>query len=278
MAYPCFRCKGTKKSVNVQINLHNSKKNSTFAALFYLLIMKKVLSIGLMTIVALMSLVSCDKEKELDAAVVWVDLGLPSGLLWADRNIGATSETGSKRGYYYAWGETSPKRAYYWYNYRYAQDSLLTKYCNDRQSGYRGFIDSLTVLEPSDDVATVRFGSGTRIPTVEEWQELLNYTTTEYVYSASSVKFTGRNGNSILITYSGGYMDGTRESLSGWDGCGYYASSSLCLEDPLYSYALALSGGNYFFGYNTDGSWKTMAIIWQSRRLGTYVRPVRDAK
>ena len=36
-------------------------------------------------------------------AVEWVDLGLPSGLLWAKCNLGATTPEG--HGDYYAWGE-----------------------------------------------------------------------------------------------------------------------------------------------------------------------------
>ena len=41
---------------------------------------------------------------------VYIDLGLPSGLLWATCNIGADfpEESGS----YYAWGETEKKRKY----------------------------------------------------------------------------------------------------------------------------------------------------------------------
>lgn len=40
----------------------------------------------------------------------WVDLGLPSGLLWATRNVGATSP--EDYGDYFAWGETTPKSVY----------------------------------------------------------------------------------------------------------------------------------------------------------------------
>ena len=39
----------------------------------------------------------------------YVDLGLPSGLKWANMNLGATSET--DYGDYYMWGSTKPNTA-----------------------------------------------------------------------------------------------------------------------------------------------------------------------
>ena len=47
----------------------------------------------------------------------WVDLGLPSGLLWYSVNLGATSP--EQYGDYYAWGETRPKSDYRCSTYRY---------------------------------------------------------------------------------------------------------------------------------------------------------------
>ena len=47
----------------------------------------------------------------------WIDLGLPSGLLWAKCNLGATKPEGY--GSYYAWGDTATKNTYSWSAYRY---------------------------------------------------------------------------------------------------------------------------------------------------------------
>jgi len=44
------------------------------------------------------------------STVVAVDLGLPSGTKWADRNVGATSP--EYYGDYFAWGETSTKGSF----------------------------------------------------------------------------------------------------------------------------------------------------------------------
>ena len=93
----------------------------------------------------------------------YVDLGLPSGTLWATCNIGAN--TPEEYGDYFAWGETQTKDTYSWSTYQYAngtfwQDPQLTKYCTDANYGYNGFTDNLTTLQASDDPATANWGSG----------------------------------------------------------------------------------------------------------------------
>ena len=84
----------------------------------------------------------------------YVDLGLPSGTLWATCNVGADTPEGY--GDYFAWGETQPKDVYNWSNYQYCNGShdQLTKYCNNSSYGYNGFTDNLTTLQPGDDAAT----------------------------------------------------------------------------------------------------------------------------
>ena len=84
----------------------------------------------------------------------YVDLGLPSGTLWATCNVGA--ETPESIGSYFAWGETSTKADYDWSTYKYCNGSenTLTKYCNDANYGYNGYSDELVVLQPEDDAAT----------------------------------------------------------------------------------------------------------------------------
>ncbi len=80
----------------------------------------------------------------------YVDLGLPSGTLWATCNIGATKP--EEYGDYFAWGETSTKDTYDWTTYKYSKgdEDELTKYCDDSDYGYNygynGFTDSLNTL------------------------------------------------------------------------------------------------------------------------------------
>ena len=86
----------------------------------------------------------------------YVDLGLPSGTLWATCNIGA----GTPEGYgdYFAWGDTSPKTTYNWTSYQYCMGDghSFTKYCTDSTYGYNGFVDNLNELWPIDDAALVK--------------------------------------------------------------------------------------------------------------------------
>ena len=156
-----------------------------------------------------------------------MDLGLPSGTLWATYNIGATKP--EEYGWYFAWGETEPKDVYDWSTYKYAKASgayqldSITKYNMD---GYYGKIDSLSTLLPEDDAATANWGSEWRMPTNEEQRELVEecqYQMTE-VNGVYGAKFTGKNGNSVFFP-AAGYRYGSVVSRVGGDGL--YWSSSL---------------------------------------------------
>lgn len=107
----------------------------------------------------------------------YVDLGLPSGTLWATCNVGANAP--EEYGDYFAWGEIQPKDYYDESTYQYCIGSYntLTKYCNNSSYGYNGFTDNLTTLQPEDDAATANWGAGWRMPTKGEWEELYNNTT-----------------------------------------------------------------------------------------------------
>ena len=193
----------------------------------------------------------------------WVDLGLPSGLLWATTNVGA--ENPEDYGNYYAWGETEPKETYGWITYQYCDGSetTLTKYCDDESYGLDGYTDSLTTLEASDDAATANWGAGWRMPTQEELQELDNCTRewTEQ-NGVSGYLFTGPNGNSIFLP-AAGVRSVSELDYAGSDG--YYWSSSLhsgYTGYTSYAWYLYFYSGNY--GVNGDGH----------RYCGFAVRPV----
>lgn len=163
-------------------------------------------------------------------AVQWVDLGLPSGLLWADRNVGANSP--EDYGNYYAWGETTPKNVYDWSTYAYGKDyDELTKYCNDASYGLNGFTDNLTVLQASDDAATAKLGGDARTPTSDEWEELMDntngtWTTRNEVYG---LLLTASNGKSLFLPAAGNRYG---SCLSSAGEGGYYWSSTLDTDYP----------------------------------------------
>ncbi len=178
---------------------------------------------------------SCDREDNNgdnnggnyggSTSVKWIDLGLPSGLLWADRNVGAS--TPEDYGNYYAWGETTPKNVYDWITYAYSNNSgELTKYCNEASYGLNGFTDNLTTLEASDDAATVNLGGGARTPTEDEWEELIGHTTSTWI-TRNGVEgrlMIAANGKSLFLP-AAGIRDGSDLYYAG--ELGFYWSSTL---------------------------------------------------
>jgi hypothetical protein len=179
----------------------------------------------------------------------WVDLGLPSGLLWATRNVGATSP--EDYGDYFAWGETQPKEVYDWSTYIYCNDGnysptyygTLTKYCDYPGCGYYDFTDNLTILQPSDDAATANYGG--RMPTQADWQELIDNTTIQLQTQngVNGIIFTGSNDNSLFLPLAGyHYFDGFLQ-----DGIvGYYWSSSLYTDqmNPYHAWCFSFGLGS----------------------------------
>ena len=194
----------------------------------------------------------------------YVDLDLPSGLLWATCNVGATSP--EDYGDYFAWGETQPKDTYSWSTYQYCNgsNSTLTKYCNNSSYGYNGFTDNLTTLLPEDDAAAANWGGNWRMPTKEEFQELYNNTTVTWTQQngVNGRLFTASNGNSLFLPAAGYRFN---SSLYDAGSYGYYWSSSLITEGPDYAWDLYFDSGNY--GVSDD-----------YRYYGQSVRPVRSAE
>ncbi|MBQ6955005.1 MAG: hypothetical protein IJP80_00090, partial [Bacteroidales bacterium] len=91
--------------------------------------------------------------------------------------------------------------------YRYCNGGYdqLTKYCSMGSYGYNGFTDNLTVLEAMDDAATQALGSGARMPTADEWRELINNTTSAWTTQngVKGRKFTASNGKSLFLPAAG---------------------------------------------------------------------------
>ena len=187
----------------------------------------------------------------------YVDLGLPSGTLWATCNVGASKP--EDYGSYFAWGETSTKSIYDYSNYKWwTEDGYITKYCND---GTCGDWDNKLVLESSDDVAHVKWGGSWRMPTRKDFDELMN--NCKRVRSAlkgvSGINITGPNGNSIFMP-DGGYYSGYG-GIHEEDWSGNYWSSSLFFDDPSCA---------WFFKTPHN------KVIGTNRDTGMNVRPVSD--
>jgi hypothetical protein len=162
-----------------------------------------------------------------------VDLGLPSGTLWADRNVGADSP--EAYGDYFAWGETEPKDDYSWSTYKWSQGSYnYNKYCTNRNYGT---VDDKTVLDVEDDAAYVNMGAEWRMPTEDELYELISECTWTWTTQngTNGYKVTGPNGNSIFLP-AAGCRNGS--SLNNAGSNGYYWSALLADIYPISSWCL----------------------------------------
>ena len=202
---------------------------------------------------------SCSKEDH-----DYVDLGLPSGTLWATCNVGANSP--EEYGNYFAWGETEPKSDYSWSTYKYfkSPEEIITKYCT---SNDEGIVDNKTELEPSDDAAAVNWGSNWQIPSLEQFFELINSSCTTTTWTTTNGvkgwKITSKsNGNSIFLP-AAGYRDDT--SLNDAGRYGDYWSRSLNTSNNYGAYDLGFYSRNIFTGNH-------------NRYRGYSVRPVRVKK
>ncbi|MBQ3738415.1 MAG: hypothetical protein IKG81_16305 [Bacteroidales bacterium] len=192
----------------------------------------------------------------------YVDLGLPSGLLWATCNVGADAP--EEYGDYFAWGETTPKDTYNWSTYQYVYMDRLTKYCSASSYGYNGFTDNLTVLQPSDDAATANWGSGWCMPTRAQWEELLQNTTNTWITQdgVNGRLFIATNGNTLFLPAAGYRWDG---GLYYAGNAGDYWSSSLSTGRPRSAWSFGFDSG--YYGMNSGGG----------RGYGPSVRAVRPA-
>ena len=207
----------------------------------------------------------------------YVDLGLPSGLKWAKCNLGASKP--SERGDHYAWGETVPKKKYTWATYKWMQAGksdwkFITKYTfadgntnaiwYDSSGAFIG--DNLTTLRPADDSATQQLGSPWRMPTADEFQELL-YNCTLTWTTQGGVKgyhVDGPNGNAIFLP-AAGYRSGSELYVAG--SVGYYWSSSLYTDLSFFA------SSNYACGLYFESGGHVGYCSF--RNLGFSVRPVR---
>lgn len=176
-----------------------------------------------------------------------VDLGLSSGRLWASMNIGATSVY--DYGQYFQWGDTvgygqstSDGKDFTWASYKFGTSATsLTKYNSS---------DKLTVLERADDAAIANMGGNWRMPTTDDFNELLDPSACSYTavsdYEGSGVSgilFISESNSNKLFFPNSGYRGGT--SINGRNNIFYYWSSSTYLSSrPGMAYAATYESGS----------------------------------
>ena len=182
--------------------------------------------------------------------IEFVDLGLPSGLKWAKCNVGAEKET--DYGDYFMWGSTTPNTAdeCTWANAPFNNHS--SDYNETYFNSVKGTVCPNGVLAKEYDAASHIMGGDWRMPTKAELQELIDYTTNEWItnYNGTGVngrKFTGSNGNSIFIPaadFRSGSSFYGREDYNGdiW-------SSSLFTSRPKNAWYLNFFSDDFYVDY-----------------------------
>lgn len=192
-----------------------------------------------MLMVVALLVTGCTEKEEVDKD--WVDLGLPSGLLWATRNVGASSQ--EDYGDYYAWRETTPKDIYTWETYTIDYH-----------------VSEDFTLQPDEDAATANYGG--RTPTTEEWIELEYNTTHEWtsIKGVTGWRYTGPNGNSLFLPAVGS-RSGAELYDDGTEGCYWSSSLHKWMLEP------------YYYGFRQSGFWTNGTHPY----FGCSVRAVRSA-
>lgn len=194
-----------------------------------------------------------------------IDLGL--SVKWANMNVGATSET--DYGMYFMWGDvaghpgakdgndnTTDGFSFAWANYKWGtSSSSMTKYTSS---------DGKTTLEAADDAARANWGSGWRMPTQAEFNELLYNTTKAWTsdYNDTGVAgFTFTANGQTLFLPAAGYRYDTYVYYQG-SSC-YYWSSTRYSAYPYRAYYLYYDPPN-------------AGVSYINRYYGYTVRPVQS--
>lgn len=173
----------------------------------------------------------------------YVDLGLPSGMLWATCNVGASKP--EEYGDYYAWGETETKTRYVWSTYMWCEGTKtsMTKYC--KYDSY-GVVDNKVTLEYSDDIARVKWGGKWRMPTYSEFNELKDHCSfyAETINGIKGIKVVSdRNYKSVFFPLAGFYSNNSLYDAGKIFSCW---SSSLSSGDSFDAYCSLINGETYF--------------------------------
>ena len=187
----------------------------------------------------------------------FIDLGLPSGLLWAETNVGAVNYYDC--GNYYVWGETKTKD-------NYGKITSYSKYNNDGD-----------VLALTDDAAYANWGKYCRMPSKAEWQELNSKCEKGTNASYYGRTYIGTNGNSIFLPAGGFRID---DSVNSSPQEGYYWSRDLAYA-PDYPNVFV-----FYSDYNSDAAYTRIGFDdeddaekrYDFRYKGYSIRPVVSIK
>lgn len=199
-----------------------------------------------------------------------VDLGLPSGTIWAGYNIGANSP--KEAGDYYAWGEIDNKENYSSADYfdidKTATGVGVAKFKKYSNNGM------MSIIGTDRDVAQAKWGKPWRMPSKAQIDELINHCSVYRVKckgeNKSFVLFKGPNGRSLLFPYSGMKQGGFL-----YEGLGVYCWSGEIKPSSDYSHSAFCLHASISNVYSLNQELKS-SISSEFRWYGLNVRAVKS--
>ena len=198
-----------------------------------------------------------------------IDLGLPSGTKWACCNVDTShpeNQSPTNGGGYYSWGELEEKSTYTWDSYIYAR--------------YTGGAPDYTFINIGSnicgteyDVAQMKWGGSWRMPSLEDFEELVNNCTwtglkDKKYNNIYGLLLTGPNGNKIFLPAAG--SAGTLEVYDYDNCCYYWTGTHVPWSENDYPYS-GFCVNSFFF---SDGVLNIGYDFWENAMLGCSVRPV----
>lgn len=253
-----------------------------------------------------------------------VDLGLPSGTLWSTCNMGAILPW--EHGFYYSWGALHPVGRYYWFNYRFSFSpewktgqsmADLYRYTIDDHFYDGAWYDGTNFIgdgkrqlevecsvpwiddEKTDDAARRTWGGDWQIPSCADFQELIQYTTSEWVddykgSGASGYLLTSTINHNVIFFPAAGWkgmsssrdderMDDDEDKYGFYEqgpgheynNCGVYWTSDL---SPDFSFdAMEFKFNSYRNANNNSVAYKPV-LTNVKRYYGNSIRPVKKVK
>ena len=189
----------------------------------------------------------------------YVDLGLPSGTLWATCNVGASKP--SDFGLYFQWGDTQgctkgqvgAGKQFNWVHYKFS--------INGSSYDFSKYSTKDTKLDLEDDTAHVNMGGDWHMPTPNQIKELIDNTESSLTVQngVMGMEFTSKNGKSIFIPAAG----------EAWDGIVCYDGLYGCLWSSMVS-----SLANCYSQYLYFDLWGAKLYYGRERWLGMSIRGV----
>lgn len=238
--------------------------------------------IALVAMLVCINFVSCSKDENEKSSTSSdprvLDLGL--SVNWANMNVGASIP--SDFGLFFAWGETkgytadvSDGHKFDYSEYKWMTSGMSTPYGINKyqvadnwtdgcwfDSNNHFIGDGKSKLDIADDAAYANWGGSWRMPTIEEYQELIDNCSAEWTRQNGvyGCKLTSKvNGRHIFLPAAGIRASGGELK---WEEIGVYWSSSL---------KTTLVGQGFNFSANSD-----IGINNYSRNTGINIRPVQN--